>query len=200
MCKQSRTGAFRYPATHRVAVGLKRLGSAAWLGNAARQHEVSSGSVLGFTDDFVAADLDRLHGNVSWPSASERRQLREKQFVQKGTLLSSLAVGFVDGSIIPFKNRPSTSDRLYNESFYNYKGKRHGINLTAICDFNCKIRALNCGHRAPGMMPTSGRRWSNRGHHARLIFSRMARFCWAIAPTPCLLHAWCLTKGGRLIN
>jgi len=31
MCRQSDTGAFRYPAAHRIAVGLKRLGSAAWL-------------------------------------------------------------------------------------------------------------------------------------------------------------------------
>jgi len=126
MCRQSDTGAFRYPAAHRIAVGLKRLGSAAWLGNAARQHGVASGSVVGFTDDFVAAVLDRLHGVVSWPSAAERQGLREELSAKKGSLLSSLAIGFVDGSVIPLKNRPSTDERLYNESFYNFKGSGMG--------------------------------------------------------------------------
>lgn len=74
-----------------------------------------------FTDDFVAAVLDRLHGNVSWPIAAERRELGAGLFGRRGSLLRLMAVGFVDGSIIPFKNRPSTGDRLYDEGFYNYK-------------------------------------------------------------------------------
>ncbi len=79
------------------------------------------GSVVVLHRHFVAAVLDRLHGNVSWPIAAERRELGAGLFGRRGSLLRLMAVGFVDGSIIPFKNRPSTGDRLYDEGFYNYK-------------------------------------------------------------------------------
>jgi len=49
-------------------VGLKQLWSAPWIGNTARQHGVSVGSVKNYKD-FIAAVLDMFNSAVEWPEA-----------------------------------------------------------------------------------------------------------------------------------
>ncbi|KAF1328774.1 hypothetical protein FI667_g6630, partial [Globisporangium splendens] len=94
---------------------------------------------VGLLADRTIKALNALKDQViSWPNASERREIAERIEAASGL---PQCVGFVDGTLFPLIFRP----KLHSEDYYSAKEAVYAMNAMVLCDDQCRIRYENIG-------------------------------------------------------
>lgn len=126
---------------YQLAVALKRFGMdgvGVSVGQCSGFFRLSEGSVEMWTWRVIAALIDLTPRYIYWPQRQERRVLSSKL----GRIAPfSGCVGFLDGTLIPFVQRPgveSADDYYCRKSFY-------GLNVQVVVDIDKRIRHLDVG-------------------------------------------------------
>lgn len=122
-------GRDQFPVQLQLAIVLYRLRTSENLGKVASMFGIGDGATIQritkrVFDAVIALKL------ISWPSATEKRQLLTES---RNTLPNCL--GIVDGTMSPLKFKPSLNGRFYS----TYK-KNYAVKWQVICDMNKKVR------------------------------------------------------------
>ncbi|GAV08223.1 hypothetical protein RvY_17948 [Ramazzottius varieornatus] len=100
-------------------------GNEASVGKVARHFGVSEGAVVLHTNRVIVSILSLEKEVVFWPDASEKKTIKKRIFELSGF---PNRLGFVDGTLIPFANKPN----LEGSDYFSHKSK-YGINTLTVC-------------------------------------------------------------------
>ena len=100
----------------------------------ANTFEVSHGLVLAITERVCHAMIEQLGAFTRWPEPSERARLRD--CFRQITGLDNGVIGAIDGTHIPFLQRPKTDNA---DAMYTYK-RRYAFVVQGVADCNVQIR------------------------------------------------------------
>ena len=111
-------------------------------GNSGSTHEVSlyfgiaNGSVRNYIDNIVKALKELEPEVVSWPSCTEREEMK----VRLAASGFRHCVGIIDGTLIPLTRKP----KEFHECYYSRKGF-YAINALVVCDDDARITYYYAG-------------------------------------------------------
>ena len=129
-----------------LGICLFRIGSMTSIICIADAFKVSHGVVVAITERVCRAIIECLIVFTSWPEPSERISLSAR--FQEMTGFDGI-VGVIDGTHIPFLQRPNTEDA---DAMHTYK-RRYAIVVQGVADCDMRIRTYFIMSTALSMMP-----------------------------------------------
>lgn len=139
------------PSDLQLLVCLNRIGfdgNGAGDGKVSRFNHTSIGSLRKFTRRVFTAVISLRDTYIRWPDSSQRRQLQTH--IQRLYGFPN-CVGFLDGTLFPLQNKPSS----YGEDYWTRKAC-YAINAQVICDHHGRITYFYTG-------------WVGSAHDQRVI-------------------------------
>ncbi|GAV09738.1 hypothetical protein RvY_19226 [Ramazzottius varieornatus] len=112
-------------------------GNGVSVGKVGRHFGVSEGAVVLYTNRVIVSILSLEKEVVFWPDASEKKTIKKRIFELSGF---PNRLGFVDGTLVPFANKPN----LEGSDYFSHKSK-YGINTLTLCDDQRRTRYLFAG-------------------------------------------------------
>jgi len=134
---QTKTGRPSRPIYQQIAVVLYVLGGGGSTGERTRLAlNIGKGAVLAYTWRTVNLLATLVPTYIRWPHSVEHP-------VQSGQRVFSRCIGFLDGTNIILRNKPTVDP----EAYFSRK-KNYGFNLQAICDWEGRFIWVSMKHTA----------------------------------------------------
>ena len=131
------TGRPSRPIYQQLAVALYMLGAQGG-GNKVTLN-IGRGTISLYLWRAITVLTNLVSHYIRWPSIQQRAQFANKRMESGETLHQ--CVGFLDGTIIVFQEKP----KINAEAYYSWK-KNYGLNLQAVCDWDGRFIYASASH------------------------------------------------------